>query len=148
MSEFRPTGFGEFVGQEKPKKVLEILVRAAKKKGTCVPHILLSGPPGLGKTTLARIVAHEMGSRLIEVVASNLQATEQMTKHLTRLKERDILFIVEIHGLPRGVEEVLYAALEDGRIPILQAGYDDLMKSLGMGKQNQTTAMVQLPAFT
>lgn len=145
---YRPENFEGFVGQEKPKKVLEILVRAAKKRGACVPHVLLSGPPGLGKTTLARIVASEMGSRLIEVVASNLQATEQMTKHLTRLKERDILFIDEIHGLPRGVEEVLYAALEDGRIPVAQSGYDDLMKSLGIGRQNQTTVMFQLPPFT
>lgn len=102
----------------------------------------------MGKTTLARIVAMEMTSRLVEVVASNLQAPEQMTKHLTRLKERDVLFIDEIHGLPRGVEEVLYAALEDGRIPVMQSGYDDLMKSLGMGKKDATTVMVQLPPFT
>src|SRR5664279_1191012 len=141
----RPDSFGGFVGQERPKKVLEILCRSAKKKGTCVPHVLLSGGPGLGKTTLARIVAQEMGSRLIEVVASNLQATEQMTKHLTKLRARDVLFIDEIHGLPRGVEEVLYAALEDGRIPVMQSGYDDLMKSLGIGgggKGQPTTAMV------
>lgn len=144
----RPAHFEGFVGQEKPKRVLEILCQSAKKKGTCVPHILLSGPPGLGKTTLARIVSSEMGSRLVEVIASNLQATEQMTRHLTRLQEKDVLFIDEIHGLPRGVEEVLYAALEDGRIPVIQSGYDDLMKSLGMGGRNQTTTMVQLPAFT
>ncbi len=147
----RPSSFGAFIGQDRPKKVLEILCRAAKKKGTCVPHVLLSGPPGLGKTTLARIVAGEMGSRLVEVVASNLQATDQMAKHLTKLKPNDVLFIDEIHGLPRGVEEVLYAALEDGRIPIVQAGYDDLMKSLGIGgggKTQPTTAMVDLPPFT
>lgn len=146
----RPETFEGFVGQEKPKRVLEILCRSAKRKDTCPPHVLLSGPPGLGKTTLARIVAQEMGSRLIEVVASNLQATEQMTKHLTKLKPKDVLFIDEIHGLPRGVEEVLYAALEDGRIPIVQAGYDDLMKSLGIGggKSQPTTAMVELPPFT
>ncbi len=146
----RPASFDAFVGQDRPKKVLEILCRSAKKKGTCVPHILLSGPPGLGKTTLARIVAAEMGSRLIEVVASNLQATEQMARHLTKLKPNDVLFIDEIHGLPRGVEEVLYGALEDGRIPIVQAGYDDLMKSLGIGgggKSQPTTAMVELPQF-
>jgi len=145
----RPETFDGFIGQDKPKKVLQILCSAAKRKGTCVPHVLLSGPPGLGKTTLARIVANEMGSRLVEVVASNLQATEQMTKHLTKLKPKDVLFIDEIHGLPRGVEEVLYAALEDGRIPIVQAGYDDLMKSLGIGGKGQpTTAMVDLPPFT
>ncbi len=148
---YRPLSFEGFIGQERPKKVLEILCKAAKRKGTCVPHVLLSGPPGLGKTTLARIVANEneMGSRLIEVVASNLQATEQMVKHLTKLKPKDVLFIDEIHGLPRGVEEVLYAALEDGRIPIIQNGYDDLMKSLGIGGKSQpTTAMVELPPFT
>lgn len=147
----RPSSFDAFIGQERPKKVLEILCRAAKKKGTCVPHVLLSGPPGLGKTTLARIVANEMGSRLVEVVASNLQATDEMARHLTRLKPNDVLFIDEIHGLPRGVEEVLYAALEDGRIPIVQAGYDDLMKTLGIGgggKAQPTTAMVDLPPFT
>jgi len=148
---FRPDTFEGFIGQDKPKKVLQILCAAAKRKGSCVPHVLLSGPPGLGKTTLARIVANEMGSRLIEVVASNLQAPEQMAKHLTRLQPKDVLFIDEIHGLPRGVEEVLYAALEDGRIPIVQAGYDDLMKSLGLGiggKSQPTTAMVELPPFT
>ncbi len=147
----RPDSFEGFIGQEKPKKVLEILCRSARKKGTCVPHVLLSGSPGLGKTTLARIVANEMGSRLVEVVASNLQATEQMAKHLMKLQPKDVLFIDEIHGLPRGVEEVLYAALEDGRIPIVQAGYDDLMKSLGIGgggKAQPTTTMVDLPPFT
>ena len=82
-------------------------------------------------------------------MASNLQATDQMVKHLTRLKEKDVLFIDEIHGLPRGVEEVLYGALEDSRIPVTQSGYDDLMKSLGMGGKGQpTTTMVQLPPFT
>ena len=72
-----------------------------------------------------------------------------MTKHLTKLKFKDLLFIDEIHGLPRGVEEVLYAALEDGRIPIIQNGYDDLMKTLGIGggRSQPTTAMVELPPF-
>ncbi len=147
----RPGTFDGFVGQEKPKKVLQILCQSAKKKGSCPPHVLLSGPPGLGKTTLARIIASEMGSRLVEVVASNLQAPGEMAKHLTKLRPKDVLFIDEIHGLPRGVEEVLYAALEDGRIPIVQAGYDDLMKSLGIGgggKSQPTTAMVDLPPFT
>ena len=147
-TDVRPSGFEDFVGQEKPKRVLEILVKAAKRRSACVPHVLISGPPGLGKTTLARIVAHEMGSRLVEVVASNLQATDQMVKHLTRLKPKDVLFIDEIHGLPRGVEEVLYAALEDGRIPVTQSGYDDLMKSLGLGRKDSTTVMVELPPFT
>jgi len=113
----RPDSFDGFVGQERPKKVLEILCKAAKRKGSCPPHVLLSGPPGLGKTTLARIVANEMQSRLVEVVASNLQSPDEMAKHLLRLKERDVLFIDEIHGLPRGVEEVLYAASKTGESP-------------------------------
>ena len=73
-----------------------------------------------------------------------------MAKHLTKMQPRDILFIDEIHGLPRGVEEVLYAALEDGRIPIIQNGYDDMMKALGIGgaRSQPTTAMVELPPFT
>jgi Holliday junction DNA helicase RuvB len=146
----RPLSFSEFVGQDRAKKVLEILCRSAKKRGGCLPHCLLSGPPGLGKTSLARIVASEMGSRLVEVVASNLQSPDEMARHLTRLKERDVLFVDEIHGLPRGVEEVMYAALEDGRIPVMQSGYDDLMKSLGIGGAGSqpTTAMVELPPFT
>ena len=147
-TDVRPSGFTDFVGQDKPKRVLQILCRAAAKRGACVPHVLLSGGPGLGKTTLARIVAAEMGSRLVEVVAANLQAPEQMTRHLTRLKKGDVLFIDEIHGLPRGVEEILYAALEDGCISVTQNGYDDLMKSLGMGRKDPTTVMVQLPPFT
>jgi Holliday junction DNA helicase RuvB len=144
----RPSGFSSFIGQDKPKRVLQILVQSAKRKGTCVPHVLLSGPPGLGKTTLSRIIAQEMGSRLVEIIASNLQAPEQMVKHLTRLKENDVLFIDEIHGLPRGVEEILYGALEDGRISVTQAGYDDMLKGLGLGKKQPTSTMVKLPQFT
>ena len=118
---FRPDTFDGFIGQDKPKKVLEILCRSAKKKGTCVPHVLLSGPPGLGKTTLARIVANEMGSRLVEVVASNLQSPDEMAKHLMKLKPRDVLFIDEIHGLPRSVEEVCMAHWRTARFPLSKA---------------------------
>lgn len=144
----RPTGFDSFTGQAKPKRVLQILVQSAKRKGTCVPHVLLSGPPGLGKTTLSRIIAQEMGSRLVEIIASNLQAPEQMVKHLTRLKANDVLLIDEIHGLPRGVEEILYGALEDGCISVTQSGYDDMLKGLGLGKKQTTSTMVKLPQFT
>jgi Holliday junction DNA helicase RuvB len=146
----RPTSFDSFVGQTRPKKVLQILCQAAKRKGGVVPHVLLSGPPGLGKSTLARIVAHEMGSRLIEVIASNLQSPDEMVQSLLKLKPQDVLFVDEVHGLPRAVEEILYGALEDGRISVVQAGYDSLMKSLGIGggKDTPTTAMVDLPSFT
>jgi Holliday junction DNA helicase RuvB len=145
----RPESFEHFVGQEKPKKILKILWQSARRKGGVVPHVLLSGGPGLGKTTLARIVAAEMGSRLVEVVASNLQSPDEMAKHLMRLKPKDVLFIDEIHGLPRGVEEVLYGALEDGRIPVVQRGYDEMLKGLGLGgRRQQTIAAASLPPFT
>ena len=144
----RPESFERFVGQEKPKRVMEILVKSAKRKGACVPHVLLSGPPGLGKTTLARIVASEMGSRLVEVVAGNIQTPEQMVKQLMRLRALDVLFIDEGHALNRTAEEVLYGALEDNRISVVQSGYDDMMKGLGLGKKEPKTTMVELPSFT
>ena len=144
----RPSEFAMYIGQEKPKKVLEILVKAAKKKGTCVPHVLLSGPPGLGKTTLARIVAHEMGSRLVEVVAGNIQTPEQMAKQLMRLRALDVLFIDEGHALNRTAEECLYGALEDNRISVVQSNYDDMLKGLGLGKKEPKATMVELPPFT
>lgn len=151
-NEIRPSGFAEFIGQDKPKKVLEILCRSAKKKGTCVPHILLSGPPGIGKSKLARTVANEMGSnsRLLEVIAGNIQTVEEMVKYLTtQLRERDVLLIDEIHSLrSRGIEEILYPALQDGQIPVIRSGYDDMMKGLGLGKKQPTITQVKLPPFT
>jgi Holliday junction DNA helicase RuvB len=145
---FRPETFADFIGQAKPKKILEILVRAARKKGTSVPHVLLSAPPGLGKTTLARILSREMGSRLIEIVASHLQSPGELAMHLKGIREGDILFIDEIHGLPRSVEECLYSAMEEFRIAVPQQGFDSLMKQLGMAAKKPTVQMIDLPRFT
>ena len=144
-----PDSFESFVGQEKPKKVLQILCQAAKRKGSCPPHIMLAGPPGLGKTTLARIVAQEMGSRLIEVVASNISSPEEMVKSLMRIQKNDIVLLDELHGMrSRGIEESgLYGALEGGRISVIQNGYDDMLKGLGLGKKQPTISTVQLPPF-
>ena len=145
---YRPETFESFVGQDKPKRVLQILVQAAKKKSSCVPHVLLSGPPGLGKTTLARIIATEMGSRLVEIVASHLQSPDELATHLKGIREGDVLFIDEIHGLPRAVEECLYSAMEEFRISVPQQGFDSLMKQLGMAAKKPTVQTLDLPRFT
>ena len=145
--------FESFVGQEKPKKILQILCRAARLKNKAPSHILISGPPGLGKSKLAKTFAAELGGgtdrcRFTEIIASNLQTPDQMVKQLLRLKENDVLFIDEIHGLSRNVEEILYGALEGNRISVVQSGYDDMMKGLGLGKKEPKATMVELPKFT
>jgi Holliday junction DNA helicase RuvB len=107
----------------------------------------MSGPSGLGKTTLARIVAAEMGGWLIEMVGSSLKNATEMTAQLLELKANDVLFIDEIHALPRKLEEVMYPAMEDGVITTAEAGFDDLMKQLGIrGDKSRKTH--QIPPFT
>ena len=147
MQNIRPSSLEEFVGQERVRKVLQILCRSAKSKGTAVSHVLLSGPPGLGKTTLARIVANEMGSRLVETIGGNLQAPEQLVGLLRSLKPFDILFIDEIHAMPRSVEEILYPAMEDGTVSVVKTDASDFMKALGV-QAKPATEMVLLPPFT
>lgn len=145
----RPASFDEYVGQDQAKAILRILCKSAQKKGTAIPHVMMSGRPGLGKTTLCRILAAEMGSNLIELVASNLQDPQQLTSQLVSLKERDILFIDEIHSLPRAVEELLYQAMEDHRITlVVESDFNDLMKSLGMSAKQTRTITMDLPPFT
>jgi len=148
MPEIRPSTFDQFIGQDRPKRVLEILCQAARKRGGTVPHLLLSGPPGLGKTTLARIVAHEMGGRLVETVASNLQYADQLASLLSGLQEGDVFFVDEVHGLSRAVEEILYSAMEDRRISVVQPGFDSLMKAIGLPGKTETARTIELPAFT
>ena len=147
-TDIRPATFESFIGQEKAKRVLQILCQSAKKRGTACSHVLLSGPPGLGKTTLARIIAHEMGSRLIELVASHVQAAEDLVGHLRGVKAGDVLFIDELHGLPRAVEEALYSAMEEFRLAIPQEGFDKLMRQLGVSSPAPTAQIVDLPRFT
>lgn len=150
IRETRPTTFNDYVGQEQGKAILNILTKSALKKGTPVCHTLLNGRPGLGKTTLCRIIANEMGSKLIEVVASNIQDPQQLNVQLVSLEANDILFIDEIHSLPRAVEEVLYSAMEERTISIVcETDYGDLMKSLGMGSSKKSrTLTYELPPFT
>ena len=148
MRNVRPESLEEFVGQPKARRILQILCRSAKKQGKACSHVLLSGPPGLGKTTLARIVAKTMGGRLIETVGSNIQGPDQMSRQLLSLKPMDILFVDEVHSLGLANEEVLYGAMEDFQAPAIEGGNDDFMKALGVPRKPREAKLVQLPPFT
>lgn len=115
----RPKTLGEYVGQEKIKEKLSISMEAAKMRGDSLDHILLHGPPGLGKTTLATIIAAEMGSDIRITSGPAIEKQGDLAALLTNLKAGDILFIDEIHRLPRQVEEILYPAMEDFNLDII-----------------------------
>ena len=109
----RPTSMADYVGQEKVKNNLDVYIQAAKKRGEALDHVLLYGPPGLGKTTLSHIIANELGSSLKITSGPAIEKVADLASILTNLNKHDVLFIDEIHRLPRGVEEVLYSAMED-----------------------------------
>ncbi len=115
----RPRKLDEFVGQEALKERLSILIEAASARGESVDHILFSGPPGLGKTSLAAIVAAEMGAAFRSTSGPALDRPGDLAAVITNLEPGDVLFIDEIHRLPRQVEEVLYPAMEDGQLDIV-----------------------------
>jgi holliday junction DNA helicase RuvB len=115
----RPLSFGEFLGQEKIAANLKVFITAAKQRGESLDHVLLTGPPGLGKTTLANIIAHEMGSSFKSTSGPVLDKPGDLAGILTNLKEGDVLFIDEIHRLNSVVEEYLYSAMEDFRLDIM-----------------------------
>ncbi|RKY63556.1 MAG: Holliday junction branch migration DNA helicase RuvB [Candidatus Latescibacterota bacterium] len=115
----RPTRFEDFPGQEELKERLKIAIEAAKRRGEALDHVLLYGPPGLGKTTLAHIIAKELGVDIKVTSGPVLERPVDLAGILTNLKERDVLFIDEIHRMNRTVEEYLYAAMEDYAIDIL-----------------------------
>jgi len=148
MNAIRPSKLDEFVGQESTRRIIAVLVAAARKRGEPVPHLLMSGGPGLGKTSLAKIVAHEMGGRLIEMVGSSVKNVADMTNHLTQLHPMDVLFVDELHALPRKVEEVLYPAMEDGIVTVEQRGFNDLMKQIGVVHGEKSVSTRKLPPFT
>ncbi|HEZ7990429.1 MAG TPA: Holliday junction branch migration DNA helicase RuvB [Ruminococcus sp.] len=115
----RPQTFHEYVGQEKVKENLAIYIEAAKRRGEPLDHVLLYGPPGLGKTTLSSIIAHELGVNLRITTGPAIEKPGDLVSLLTSLSDNDVLFIDEIHRLSRAVEEILYPALEDRVIDII-----------------------------
>jgi len=133
----RPRRLEDFVGQESVKEQLAIALEAAKARGEALDHVLLVGPPGLGKTTLAQIVREELGVGIRTVAGPALERKGDMAAILTGLEERDVLFIDEIHRVNRAIEEILYPALEDFRLDII----------VGQGPAARTLTL-DLPPFT
>ena len=115
----RPKGLAEYVGQVKAREQLEIFIGAAKKRSEALDHVLLFGPPGLGKTTLSHIIANELGVNLRQTSGPVLEKPKDLAAILTNLEKNDVLFIDEIHRLSPVVEEILYPALEDYQIDIM-----------------------------
>lgn len=115
----RPKQLTDYIGQEKVKENLSIYIKAAKKRGEALDHVLLYGPPGLGKTTLAGIVANEMGVNIRITSGPAIEKQGDLVAILSNLEQGDVLFIDEIHRLNRTVEEILYPAMEDGKIDII-----------------------------
>ena len=136
-SSLRPRHFAEFIGQDKIKENLRIAITAAKGRGEALDHILLYGPPGLGKTTLAYIIAAEMGVNIKITSGPAVERTGDLAAILTNLRSHDVLFIDEIHRLNRAVEEVLYPAMEDFALDII----------IGKGPGARSLRL-NLPAFT
>lgn len=133
----RPKDFSNYIGQERIKKNLQLAIAAAKKRGEPLDHILLYGPPGLGKTTMASVIAKEMGSQIRVTSGPAVERAGDLASLLTNLQDGDILFIDEIHRLHRSVEEVLYSAMEDYKIDIM----------LGKGPSARSMRL-DIPKFT
>lgn len=133
----RPQSFDEYIGQERLKRNLQLAIEAAKKRDEPIDHVLLYGPPGLGKTTMASVIANEMGAGLRVTAGPAIERAGDLASILTNLSDGDILFIDEIHRLSRAVEEVLYSAMEDFKLDIV----------IGKGPAARSVRL-DLPKFT
>lgn len=133
----RPQKLDDYIGQEKAKENLKVYIEAAKRRGDALDHVLLYGPPGLGKTTLAGIIANEMGTHMKVTSGPAIEKPGEMAAILNNLQEGDLLFVDEIHRLNRQVEEVLYPAMEDYAIDIM----------IGKGASARSIRL-ELPHFT
>src|SRR3954453_8228828 len=133
----RPRRLDEFIGQQALKAQLEISIRAASEREEALDHVLLAGPPGLGKTSLARIVAEELQVAFVQTAGPALERKGDIAAFLTDLEPRSVLFVDEIHRLPRAVEETFYPAMEDGQLPI----------TFGTGPGARISTL-PIPAFT
>ena len=133
----RPDNFDEYIGQERMKASLKLAIAAAKKRGDTLDHILLYGPPGLGKTTMAGVIAKEMGANLRVTSGPAIEKPGDLASVLTNLTDGDVLFIDEIHRLKRVVEEILYSAMEDYKLDIV----------IGKGPAARSVRL-DLPKFT
>ena len=133
----RPKTLAEYIGQEKAKGNLEVFIRAAQMRSEPLDHVLLHGPPGLGKTTLSNIIANEMGVNIRITSGPAIEKPGDLAALLTNLQENDILFVDEIHRLNRSVEEILYPAMEDYAIDII----------IGKGP-SANSIRLDLPKFT
>lgn len=133
----RPDSWDGYIGQEKIKKNLQVFIKASKMRSECLDHVLFFGPPGLGKTTLAHIIANDMQANIKMTAAPMIEKSGDLAAILTNLDEGDILFIDEIHRLSPAIEEILYPAMEDFRLDII----------IGSGPAAQTIK-IDLPHFT
>jgi len=133
----RPSSWDEYIGQKKIKKNLKVFIEASKKRNEALDHILFFGPPGLGKTTIANIIATEMNTNIKTTAAPMIEKAGDLAALLTNIEEGDILFIDEIHRMSPAIEEILYPAMEDFRLDII----------IGSGPAAQTVK-IDLPRFT
>ena len=133
----RPDSFDEYIGQSDVKENIKVFVAAAKMRNTSLDHVLLYGPPGLGKTTLAHIIANELGSNIKTASGPTIEKSGDLAAILSTLEPNDVLFIDEIHRIPKYIEEILYSAMEDFKLDII------------IGGEGQSRSIkIDLPPFT